>query len=669
VISRVSRGRNSGPERVRELDGLRAIAVLPVIALHFGAAIDGGAGVTVFFALSGYIMTTLLIGEHGRRGAIDLRGFYVRRFRRLLPAATMVVAATVIIGRLLGKPSLFRDAIASLTYWANFARYSSHYSYGQTAYAPLEHFWSLAIEEQFYVVLPILCVFLLPLGRRVLAGVAATGMLASAVFAFANRDDPQMYFHTLARVGELLAGVVLAVVLPPLVRWGGGVGRRVATIAGYAGLVGLIVVFARVVEPQPIFVALLACLVIAGRPRILGFGPLVVIGTYSYGLYLWHPLAELLSDRLVVRISITIVVTLLSFHIVEFPVRRTLTVARAVSVMGALSVAALLAVVVAQRPTHVRFLSAAPVVAAASPDTDPAITAFQSTATTTAATAAATAASAAAATSLTTPASDPSTIAKPRALRISAAGDSTQMFADAAWQAFAKAYPETVTWVTPPAEFVPWTSGADGWGGEEAAKLGLSLAHDGPQGGLDRQGCPMLYDLPIRAVEAFDFEDPAKLHSASPISSCDWHEWIPASLAQMHLDVLVVSWAVTDMWEYKLADGRHASVGDPDFDALLNERMAEFEAMAATYGTRVVWTTYQPISGDDNPAPWTRPETADALAAVMLQRPCVSDLRSLVRSDPAFDWYQDGYHFSPAGAARAVAATIPDIVACAHRAS
>ncbi|MGZ4673069.1 MAG: acyltransferase family protein, partial [Ilumatobacteraceae bacterium] len=135
-----------------------------VIAYHFGASINGGAGVTVFFALSGYIVTTVLLREHEQRGTIHLRGFYIRRLRRLLPASTIVVIATVLVGRAMHRPSIFRQSVASLTYWANFERYTSHYSYGATAYAPLEHYWSLAIEEQFYLLLPVVCLVMLPLG-------------------------------------------------------------------------------------------------------------------------------------------------------------------------------------------------------------------------------------------------------------------------------------------------------------------------------------------------------------------------------------------------------------------------------------------------------------------------------------------------------------------------
>ena len=437
----------------------------------------------------------------------------------------------------------------------------------------------------------------------------------------------------------------------------------------YVALAGLLAVFAKVVSPQPIFVALLTCVVIVGRPRLLGAWPLVLIGTYSYGLYLWHPLAKVVSDRLAVRIVFTIVVTILSFHLIEFPVRRKLSAARAISVMAVLSVVALIVVALLQPSRRITFLPTAAVVAASPAGSTPAPSrSMAKGATTTRPTTRATVTSATAPTVLPTIAlTTTTTTSPPVPLRISAAGDSTQMFADAAWQAFAATYPQTVTWVKPPDDIVPWTSGADGWGGQQAADLGLALPGDGPQGGLDRQGCPMIYDLQIRAVDTLGFEDPAKLHSATPTTSCDWHQWIPAALAAMHLDVLVVSWAVTDMWQYELPDGSHGSVGDSEFDGLLAERMSEFEAMAAQYGTRVLWITYQPISHQDPPDRWTLPGTADLLAAVMLTRSCVSDLRSVVRSDPSFDWYQDGYHFSPAGAARAVAAIVPDVVACAAR--
>jgi peptidoglycan/LPS O-acetylase OafA/YrhL len=600
---------------IAELDGLRALAVLPVIAYHFGAPIDGGAGVTVFFALSGYIVTRTLLIEHRRTGVIRLRAFYLRRFRRLLPAATLVVAATVIVGRLQQRPSISREATAALTYWANFERFSADYVYGAAPYAPLEHYWSLAIEEQFYAVLPLLCLLLLPLGRKWLGAATAVMLVASAAFAVSKAGDPRMYFHSAARAGELLVGVLLAVI---------GVRMR-AQWVGYVAIGALLAVFSRVLDPPHVAVAAIACVAISSRPPLLAWRPLVTIGTYSYGLYLWHPLAALLADQNVTRILLTVVLTLACFHLVEFPVRRVLPAPRAITAMVAVSAvgAATLAIPAAQ--ARVEF-------------SDP--VAIEQL-----------------------PGADPSGAA---AVRISGAGDSSQMFANATWQAWAAANPAAVTWVTPPESIVPWTSGADSWIRDVAADAGLELAHDGPQGGLDRQGCPLVHDLPIRPKFGwrYGFFDSGELHSPTPEATCDWRKWVPGGLAEMDVDVLVATWAVTAMWNYELPDGRSVQVGDPAFDAILAEEMAEFEAMAAGYGTRVLWLTYQPIPDNSTELPEASSD-ADAFAAVALQRPCSFDFRTVVRSDLEFPWYQDGYHFTLEGAQRAMVEMLPSLRACA----
>jgi peptidoglycan/LPS O-acetylase OafA/YrhL len=630
---------------IRELDGLRALAVIPVIAYHFGARVDGGAGVTVFFALSGYIVTTVLLREWEHSGSIKLRGFYLRRCRRLLPASTIVVIVTVVVGRMLQRPPIVRPAVAALTYWANFERYTSHFSYGAISYSPLEHYWSLAVEEQFYVVLPILCVLLLPLGRRLFSSITALCLLASAAFAFAHRQDPQMYFHTGARACELLAGVLLALVAIRLPAW-----------LGLVGLAALGAVFANALALPHIVVALLACVVIAARPRVLAAAPLVVIGTYSYGLYLWHPLAAVLSDQLAIRLVITVVATFASYHLVEFPIRRTMAVRPAMAAMAIASLVAIAVVALPQPSIRMTFVPTAPV-AAAAPTALMAVnpsTRSQAGQTTSETTGSATTAPGAA---------QPRPVRPTRPTRISGAGDSTQMFADAAWQAWAAQYPSAVTWVAPSDAIAPWTSGADSWIRDVAPGAGLALPHDGPQGGIDRQGCPLIYDIKLRPTNDWAFFDSSKLHSATPIATCDWHLWIPRALAQMHLDVLVVSWGVTAMWQYQMPDGHTLRIGDPEFDALLADRMAQFEAMAARSGTRVLWLTYLMLPTDAKAAAADRASSA-ALSSVMMQRPCAMDLAKIVGDDPTFDWYQDGYHFTSQGAARAIAAIVPTLAGC-----
>jgi len=609
---------------IAELDGLRALAVLPVIAFHFGANVNGSAGVTVFFALSGFIVTTVLLREHDQSGSIRLGDFYTRRFRRLLPASTLVVIATVITGWILSKPPIVRESLAALTYWADIERFTSTYSYGQSGYAPLEHFWSLAIEEQFYVVLPVACLLLLRFGRTKFALVIGAAAAVSVWFALAGSADPLMYFHPLARVCELLVGVLLALSAARLHRYW-----------GIAALAMLAVILSGAVRPLPVITAAVTCLVIAGLPRVLAWAPLVLIGQYSYGLYLWHPLAAVIATTWQTRVLLAVVLAAACLHFVEAPVRFAMSVPRARRVMVAMSVAGLVVIALPFGRLAPTFIPAAPVVQAA--PADPVSGSGEK------------------------PEAVP--VVK-RPLRISGAGDSTQMFMDAAWQAYAAANPDDLTWVLPDPEIAVWTSGADSWIRDVAPTVPLSLAYDGPQGGLDRQGCPLVYDLEIRAVDTMRFTPSDKLHSPTPLPTCDWHIWMPPALARMHLDVLVVSWGVTAMWEYLMPDKTISYIGEPEFDAVMLEHMRDFEAMAASYGTSVVWATYAPKMPDVDPARWTFPQTIDALAAMLLDRKCSADLRPLVRSEPNYPWYQDGYHFTAQGAARAVAWIAPSIEQC-----
>ncbi|HEY4331820.1 MAG TPA: acyltransferase, partial [Ilumatobacteraceae bacterium] len=508
-------------KRIPELDGLRAIAVIPVIAYHFGYGVNGRAGVTVFFALSGYIVTTLLLGELHRTGGIGLRDFYVRRIRRLIPAASTVVLATVIVGRILHKPPVERDAIASLTYWENIQRFASHFAYGQSNYAPLEHFWSLAMEEQFYLVLPLVFVLIAVRSRRWFLTVVLAGLVSSAVFATLHTDQPQMYFHPLARVCELLAGVALALI-----------GKRLSPAVGAVALIALLAILSGFVTPAPIIVALVTCVVIAGRPRVLAWAPLVLIGTFSYGLYLWHPLAAVIAPNVIVRVVLTAAFAVTSYYVIERPLRTTVRKPRALFLVACTSVVALLfAVFMPVQSTQLRFAAVAPVVAAA-PEL-PTTTTTAPVATTTTTTIATNASPPAADGSVpattdlpATTAPTTTTAAAPRTLRISGVGDSTQMFLDGALESWAATYPQDITWVKPPDAIVPWTSGADNWIRDFAPGAGLSLPTDGPQGGLDRQGCPLIYDVPIRPNSQWGYFDSSTLHSSTPIASCDWHNWV-----------------------------------------------------------------------------------------------------------------------------------------------
>jgi peptidoglycan/LPS O-acetylase OafA/YrhL len=339
------------------LDGLRAVAVIAVLLFHDGVsrAAGGFLGVSLFFTLSGYLITTLLLHEHAASGAISLTGFWSRRLRRLAPAALVTVGAVVISAPLWLDASQQRqlrgDAYASIFDVANW-----HYAFAGRAYAdlfaapsPLLHVWSLAIEEQFYLLLPL--VLLVVLARRWAHPVRAVGVTAAVLFgssvlaAVLTRDSTVAYYGTHTRAAELLAGVLLAVVLfrYPLASWPRAA-TRAATVCGLAGIVA----FAALVMSlgtesvwldhggfaalSLVWVAIIVGAMTPGAPRaLLGIGVLVAVGRISYGIYLLHwPLFLVLShDRtgldgvplLALRLAVTVALAAALYRWVERPIR------------------------------------------------------------------------------------------------------------------------------------------------------------------------------------------------------------------------------------------------------------------------------------------------------------------------------------------------------------
>src|SRR4051812_13077448 len=220
-----------GPDGVRKLgyvpalDGIRGIAVVAVLLFHGGVtwAKGGFLGVDVFFVLSGFLITTLLLEEVAEKGTVHLRQFWTRRARRLLPALIVVVVATALVPKLVSLDrsagDLRRDAAAALAYVANWRFVVDGASYfGRTAApSPLKHTWSLAVEEQFYVAWPLI-VLLVARGRRIwLALVAFLGAAASAVamgLLFHPGGDPsRVYYGTDTHVQVVLLGALLATVM------------------------------------------------------------------------------------------------------------------------------------------------------------------------------------------------------------------------------------------------------------------------------------------------------------------------------------------------------------------------------------------------------------------------------------------------------------------------
>ncbi len=349
------------PGRRPWLDGVRALAVTAVVLYHGGVGwMPGGfLGVDAFFVLSGYLITSLLLKELDRTGRIDLWAFWGRRARRLLPALLAMLAAVAVYGAVFlptrQLTSLRDDAFATLLYVANWRFIFSGTGYFAQFADPslLLHTWSLAIEEQFYLVWPLVVLALAVKRRRkavvglavaVAAGSAGWMALLSARGASSNR----LYFGTDTRAQSLLVGAALAGVLAsPGARARLRSKRVVAQVAGMAALVAIVTAGVRVTSDTALLYrggfaafALAVAVVLAAvecRPRtvagrLLSIPPLPALGRVSYGVYLWHwPVFRVMTHAhtgllglplLAARIAVTLAIAATSYRYLEQPVLR-----------------------------------------------------------------------------------------------------------------------------------------------------------------------------------------------------------------------------------------------------------------------------------------------------------------------------------------------------------
>jgi len=308
--ARVPAGNTETAPFRRDIEGLRAVAVIGVVALHFGVpGISGGfVGVDIFFVISGYLITGLLVQELEKHGEIDLLRFYGRRARRLLPALVLMTLATLVAVLFVLAPTAqlrFAQAAAATSLYASnflFLRQALDYFAPLSASNPFLHTWSLGVEEQFYFVWPAL---LLLAGRRQVRPVRLAAILASVtLISFAlclwltRRDQPWAFYASPARAWEFGIGGLAA--LAWVTRWARR--SKVVPALGWVASAALLLSFAVIKEASsfPGWIALLpvaatSCVLISGAvqdeqgpTRVLQMAPFQWFGRRSYSIYLWH---------------------------------------------------------------------------------------------------------------------------------------------------------------------------------------------------------------------------------------------------------------------------------------------------------------------------------------------------------------------------------------------
>lgn len=343
------------------LDGLRAVAVIAIIIYHLNPLwLPGGfLGVDTFFVISGYLITSLLIHEYQSKGTIDLGAFWIRRIKRLIPAVFFLICV-VILYTLFFEPQIIKtikhDSIAAIFYVSNW-----WYIFEETSYfeagepKPLMHLWSLAIEEQFYIIWPVIFLFLLKVKKLqkyipyIILGVTMVSLGLMIYFMVPNMDNSRVYFGTDTRAHTILLGVLLAFIWPPF-NLKSETPKRYQQIIDITGVTSLIVLILFMIFTKDysnwlyagglFLVTLLTLPAIAASvhptsklAHALSNPIMLWIGTRSYSLYLWHyPIIVFMNMHyvagqipphiIILQVIFTCIAAELSFRFVETPIRR-----------------------------------------------------------------------------------------------------------------------------------------------------------------------------------------------------------------------------------------------------------------------------------------------------------------------------------------------------------
>ncbi|MBC1245433.1 acyltransferase family protein [Listeria booriae] len=347
---------------VPSIDGLRALAVIAVIAYHlsFGWASGGFLGVDIFFVLSGYLITNILLTEWENNERIDLKKFWIGRFRRLIPAVYLMIVVVVVFAVIFNRPllaTLRGDATASFLYvsnwWFIFHNVSYFDSFGMAS--PLKNLWSLAIEEQFYLIWPLFLFGALKFIKkpkailRIIIIAAILSAVWMAILYSPDGDPSRVYYGTDTRAFGLLLGGALAFVWP-FTRLSPNIPLKGKLTVNIAGTVSVLIFLFCVVNLNEydsflyrggmFLIAINAIVMIAtiAHPasylsKLFSFKPLRWIGTRSYGIYLWHypiitlttPITEVGTPNLMraaLQVAATFIIAELSYRFVETPIRK-----------------------------------------------------------------------------------------------------------------------------------------------------------------------------------------------------------------------------------------------------------------------------------------------------------------------------------------------------------
>ncbi len=342
------------------LDGLRGLAVFGVLCFHSGALLPGGyLGVDLFFVLSGFLITSLLIAEQAANGSIQLGAFWMRRARRLFPALLVLLPCVALYAAFCARwtelPNIRRAILATMAYVANWAEISARRSYWDlfAAPSPLEHTWSLAIEEQFYIVWPLFVMGVLSLAKQRAKVLLLACLLLAAASAVAMAliydiyGSTRAYYGTDTRGAAILLGAALASGLTPLRPFDNRKIQISLDLAATLAAAGIAYAWCTLDGQSPFLyrggfwlteLGALVLIVCALQPRswmarALSFRPLRLLGDVSYGVYLWHwPVFVLLTHERThfasplaltgLRLLVTFLIAAASYRFIEQPIRR-----------------------------------------------------------------------------------------------------------------------------------------------------------------------------------------------------------------------------------------------------------------------------------------------------------------------------------------------------------